>query len=142
MSHHSAPHSNICGCVLTSVTPSPARPHLVCQRKIQSERKSMENKGKNTEQWRAEMPCRDRGFVSYSSDLTPTSPSPNMSTELPAHINISLLNVSAQQPKHTPFSDTHLPTGLGCYCMPVILVYSDAKGWCGSTGSRGAVSLI
>ena len=45
---------------------------------------------------------RDRELVSYSSDLTPTSPSPNMSTERCAHINISLLNLSAWQPKHPP----------------------------------------
>lgn len=30
----------------------------------------------------------------------------------------------------------HVPTGLGCYFMPVILVYSDTKGCCGSRASQ------
>lgn len=80
-------------------------------------------------------------FVSYSSDLTPASPSPNKSIELCAYINISVKSVSTTTQTSSP-SVKLLPTGLGCCCMPVILVCSDTRGWYGSLGSRRALSPI
>lgn len=136
MSHSSTPHSGSCSHVLTSVTPSPARPHLLCQGKIQSERKSMENKGKpqsSGEQRRlAEAGALFRvAVISLQPLLHQICPQSSL------HTSTFLCSICQHDnPNILPFSDMLLPTGLGCCCTPVILVYSDTKGWCGSTDSQ------
>lgn len=89
---------NSCGHVLISATSSPARPYLLCQMEIQSQRKSTEHKG-NTQSSGEQRCLAETGNLSCSSDLTPTSASPNLPT---AHISISLWNLSAPQPQHCP----------------------------------------
>lgn len=92
---------NSCGHVPISATSSPARPYLLCQMRIQSERKSIENKG-NT-QTSGEQRC-----LAETGNLCPVaviSLQPLLHQICPqsaAHISISLWNLSAPQPRHSP----------------------------------------
>lgn len=52
------------------------------------------------------------------------------------HQHFSVKICHHNHPNILPFSNTLLPTGVGCCCMPVILVCSDTKGWCGSADSQ------
>lgn len=129
---------NSWGHVLISATSSPARPYLVCQMKIQSERKSIENKG-NTQSSGEQRCLEETGNLCPVAVISLQALLHQICPEL--HISAFLCEMCQHHsPNALPFSDTLLPAGLGC-CMPVILVCSDTKGWCRST-DKGDVSPL